>query len=344
MMAQMQALTAQNSELNKEMFTFFQNNTQDNGSDEQKIAMPSQTKSKPSNRPRPTRPTIEADLDGAMWAVFLDKWRHYKRIAELTEQEVVLELHEACSPQVHKLLYQYVGTGALHNETITEEELLTHIKSVAVKAINVEVYRWRFTQLRQEQGEPVTKYVGRLKSEAVLCNYFVKCQCDREITFAEEMISQQLITGLANQEHQSRLLSEAQELTTLQSRIDRLISLETTDDATAHINHQIASRSSVVRSGYKQEQRNRFMQKASHSDRSPRRREEREYQRGRGTTRGRVTGRRDRAQSPKRRCNGCGRSSHPEGKGLSREECPVFGQTCHTCGQDNHFAKVCSRR
>ena len=158
------------------------------------------------------------------------------------------------------------------------------------------------------------------------------------------MISQQLITGLANQEHQSRLLSEAQELTTLQSRIDRLISLETTDDATAHINHQIASRSSVVRSGYKQEQRNRFMQKASHSDRSPRRREEREYQRGRGTTRGRVTGRRDRAQSPKRRCNGCGRSSHPEGKGLSREECPAFGQTCHTCGQDNHFAKVCSRR
>ena len=95
--------------------------------------------------------------------IFLDKWQHYKSIAELaTDDEMCLELRESCSSQVHKLLYEYVGTKELNRDRITEDTMLDHIKSVAVKSINKEVYRWCYSQLKQADGEPITKYVGRL--------------------------------------------------------------------------------------------------------------------------------------------------------------------------------------
>lgn len=356
MMQQMQQVTNQNSELqkansdlHKEMIELLKAKSE--------ITSPSQMNISPGyrpysdqsmsdgphksfNRPRPTRPSIEAEMDDARWGILLDKWQHYKRIAELSEQDVCLELMESCSSHVHELLYQYVGTAELYNPRMSEEIMLKHIKSVAVKSVHKEVYRWRYGQLKQGDSEPVTKYAGRLKSEAILCDYKVKCTCGETMSFAEEMVSQQLITGLVNPEHQSRVMSEAQDLPKLQDKIDRVISLETTDDATANI-RSTASRSSAVKfSKYKQDQRNRLF------DRSPR-----DQKRGRAPMRqSSMSPRRNRNapprsnMSPRRKCIGCGRHSHPEGKGLSREECPAFGQTCHECGLKNHFSKVCRRR
>jgi hypothetical protein len=281
MMQQMQQVTHQNSELqkansdlHKEMIELLKAKSEVTASSQMSRSpgyRPDGDQSmmfdgprKPSNRPRPTRISIEAEMDDARWGILLDKWQHYKRIAELSEQDVCLELMESCSSQVHELLYQYVGTAELYDPGMSEDTMLKHIKSVAVKSVHKEVYRWRYGQLKQGDSEPITKYAGRLKSEAVLCDYKVKCRCGESMSFAEEMISQQLITGLVNPEHQSRVMSEAQDLPKLQDKIDRVISLETTDDATANI-RSTASRSSAVKfSKYKQDQRNRLV------DRSPR--------------------------------------------------------------------------
>ena len=350
MMQQMQQVTNQNSELqksnsdlHKEMIALLKAKSE--------TIAPSQMSSnadyRPShgdqsisdgprksfNRPRPTRPSIEAEMDDARWGILLDKWQHYKRIAELSDQDVCLELMESCSSQVHELLYQYVGTTKLYGDEMTEKLLLEHIKSVAVKTVHKEVYRWRYGQLKQEDSEPVTKYAGRLKSEAILCDYKVKCKCGENLSFAEEMISQQLITGLVNPEHQSRVMSEAQDLPKLQDKIDRVISLETTDDATANIRSTASRLSAVKFSQYKKDQRNKLF------DRSPR-----DQKRGRSPMRQSSMSPRRNRMSPRRKCRGCGRHSHPDGKGLTREECPAFGQTCNECGIKNHFSKVCRRR
>lgn len=345
-------LHKENNDLNKEMISMLKAQVEDEKATAQTAPNPKQeddektgrgfpASRKPSNRPRPTRPSIEAEMNDVEWGIFLDKWQHYKSIAELsTDEEMCLELRESCSSQVHKLLYEYVGTKELNRDRITEDTMLNHIKSVAVKSINKEVYRWRYSQLKQEDGEPITKYVGRLKSQAVLCEYKVKCQCcETDVSYANEMVSQQLITGLANPEHQSRVMSEAQDLAELQNKIDRLVSLETTDSATANI-RSMPSQSSAVRfSKYKQAQRAKIF------DRSPR-----DQRRGRAPARRDMSpaGRRDVSPAGRRdmsrRCRGCGRSSHPDGKGLTREECPAFGKTCNICGIKNHFSKVCRRR
>jgi len=324
----MKTLQEENYSLHKELIGLLKAQIEENVAQDPAVKREDHhnTPRKYTNKPRPNRPTIEADTDDVEWGIFLDKWQHYKQIADLDgDREICLELRESCSTHVNKLLYEYVGTDELNRDRITEKTMLQHIKSVAVKSVHKEVYRWRYSQLKQEDSEPITKYAGRLKAQAVLCDYKVKCPCgcNTNVSYANEMISQQLITGLVNPEHQSRVMSEAQDLPELKNKVDRLISLETTDEATSNIRSTTSRSSAAKFSKYKQSQRAKFVPK--------------DQRRGRT-----LTGRRD--MSPRRRCHGCGRSSHPDGKGLTREECPAYGQTCNTCGVKNHFSKVCRRR
>ena len=59
--------------------------------------------------------------------------------------------------------------------------------------------------------------------------------CGRQILYAEDMISGQLIAGLINNNHHFRLLAEALILTTLKVKFGKLVSLETTDKSTNNL-------------------------------------------------------------------------------------------------------------
>ena len=167
--------------------------------------------------------------------------------------------------------------------------------------------------------------VGRLKAQAALCKFTVKCECQKSVSYAEAMISQRLVAGLANSEHQSKVLSEAQDLTNLKKKIDRLVSLETTDSATTEIRtlttpvQAAAARSSQYKRG------KRFQSSEDRKKTSPPPRKEDQKRR-------------------RLRCRGCGRSSHGDGKSMNRDECPAFGKECLVCHKKNHFAKVCDKR
>ena len=124
-------------------------------------------------------------------------------------------------------------------------------------------------------------------------------------------------------EHQSRLLSEAQDHANLKSKVDRLISLETTDEATTKLRTQVPTRSGAIKSQYKKAQK-QFTRPSENSTR------------GRPQNRAPV--------NQRRKCRGCSRTSHGNGKPLTREDCPANGKTCDSCGMQNHFAKVCGRR
>ena len=104
--------------------------------------------------------------------------------------------------------------------------------------------------------------------------------------------------------------------------------METTDDATDKLRTDTPSRFGALRSQYKKSQR--FQKKPNLQ------------QSGNDQNRGRTMERSPSNQ--RRRCRGCGRTSHGNGKPLAREECPAIGKTCDECGLKNHFRKVCSRR
>ena len=84
-----------------------------------------------------------------------------------------LELRACCSPEVNKFLFEYVGASKL--DASTETEMLNHIKSVAVKTVHKEVHTLAFNAMKQEKGESITHFVGRLMSKAFLCEFEIEC-------------------------------------------------------------------------------------------------------------------------------------------------------------------------
>ena len=182
-----------------------------------------------------------------------------------------------------------------------------------------------FFKLLQMDGETITQYVARLRAQAVLCQFQIAHtdpdgQAHR-LSYVDDMVAQQLISGLKNQHHQTQVLSEASTLTTLQSKIDKLQCLEATVLSTDQMRtvptpslnvHSVANQ---IRSSYKR-------------DSNPRRQHPKQTP---------TIG------SDNHRCRGCGRSSH-KGKTMARKDCPAFDKVCRNCGIEGHFHAVCQRK
>ena len=193
--------------------------------------------------------------------------------------------------------------------------MLDFIKIVAVKGTHKEVHRMKFFRLCQMDGETITQFVARLRSHAILCKFKIACDNHEEpnpVSFAEEMITHQLVIELRNQQHQSRILSETASLPTLRDKIERLQCLKSTEQSTDLMRANPSTNSSTsapIRSNYKRIQNKRPQQQ------------------GRKTI------------YP---CRGCGRTSH-DGKTMARKDCLTFDKNCGRCGIRGHFRAVCMK-
>ena len=208
---------------------------------------------------RPDRPVIESDIDDREWQLFLDTWSRYKTMAGLTAVDSIrLELRAACSIEVNKMLFEFVGPTAL--AACTEPQLLAHIKSVAVKQVHHEVHQMNFHAMAQQENEPIMHYASRLKAQAFLCKFEVECECNPATTvgYADQMVAQRLVAGLSNVDHQRKILAEASTLITLDDKIERLQLFETTDKSAGILHQTPAPQPSAAapqRSQYKKDQR-----------------------------------------------------------------------------------------
>ena len=320
----MKNMQHENQMLTKQMFEL----TKDKLNISNIIEEDDQKRLKKANRMRPTRPKVEADMEEVTWKIFLDDWDRYKRRAELEDsEEICLELRETCSADVNKLLYQFNGGDELKSDSMTEAKLLKLIRNVAVKVIHPEVHRLNFNAIKQLEGETAARFVGRLKVQASLCEFSVRCKCgcESDVSYAEHMVSQRLVGGLYNQEHQSKVLGEAIQLDTLNKKIERIVSLETTDEAADKI-RQPSAIAAMRSSQYKKGKRVGFVLKSKEPQTSRKFKDRPLFKR----------------RAP--RCRGCGKSSHGPEKQMLRTDCPAYDKKCSNCGKENHFAEVCEQR
>ena len=70
----------------------------------------------------------------------------------------------------------------------TEEDLLLQIQEVVVRKRNPAVTRKNLHELNQQHGEPVWKFVGRVRSSAVISEYEVECQCKKKVPYSDLVI------------------------------------------------------------------------------------------------------------------------------------------------------------
>ena len=319
---------------------------------------------KNNRKVKPERPKCQMGIEQSDWNLFLDEWTRYKMQVGMDNvedaREIVLELRNAVSKEVNQQLCNFVGTENLLQECVTEDVLLGYIKFVAVNQVSKHVHRRDFSRIVQSPGECVTKLVGRLKTEAAQCEFSVQCQadltccgvplkcskcqrcmptvCRREVSYAESMISQQLTSGIINPEHQAKIIAEADRLHNLEGIVARLIGLEQTDEAQAKLRGESSSSIAAphrFQSQYKKDKRRSSM--------SPSRKEQHQGNRGENNKRVHFHDSNKKKVYTKRRCRGCGKSSHGKNKYLNRKDCPAWGHEC-SCGMKNHYDSVCEQR
>lgn len=257
---------------------------------------------------KPTRPVIEADSSDNNWIIFEDSWRRYKEMANLRDATHIRnELRSACTSTVNEMLFNFVGPETLN--TATEIELLAFIKSVAVKTVHPEVYRQQFFNLRQSECETVTCFISRLKAQAMLCDFKTSGNCganECHPSYAPNMIRSQLIAGIRNPLHQSKVLTEITSLQSLDALTTRLLALEATDRA-----------SSQFRSPFENTMITPIHSRPKHK--SPQQQQPQHN------------------INAKKLCPGCGKPQHQHG----RQSCPAWQKTCLKCSKPNHFSTVC---
>lgn len=261
---------------------------------------------------KPERPSIGLDTTEGEWALFLDTWARYKDICRLKDQVVIRnELRATCTPETNRLLFELIGPTRLN--TATEGYLLQQIRLVAVKGLHKEVHRQSFHSMAQNEGESITHFLSRLRGQAKFCEFNVKCPneqtCGQQVDYSEDMVVGQMIAGLANLEHQSRLLAEAASLVSLEQKFNRLVCLETTDKSTPHF------------------QDAKHLRASSNVQKSDQKRPPQETE----------------TQSTPRyikTCSGCGKTSHPGGS-INRKDCPAVKLKCRFCGRTGHMTKGC---
>ena len=81
------------------------------------------------------------------------------------------------------------------------------MKQLAVRYQNPMVHVQEFLQQVQRQDEGVRHFLTRLRGVAARCNFSEKCECNRDVSYADSIICFKLIAGLYDPEIKEDILS-----------------------------------------------------------------------------------------------------------------------------------------
>merc|ERR1711895_401837 len=138
---------------------------------------------------------------------FRDSWTRYKRSTGLSGQAAVDQLWACCSPELRRPVYD---SGISSSED--EAEVLDSMKRLSVCAQNNLVNIVTFLGLGQDDDEPGGSFTARLKGQAAICDFTVKCSvstCQNATSYADKMVAHQLVRGLVDSAIQEQILAHA---------------------------------------------------------------------------------------------------------------------------------------
>lgn len=158
------------------------------------------------------RPELNTDVSDEDWSYFKSRWDQYKKATSLTGEDLVTQLLECCSESLRRDHHR-TFSGANAAADITEDTVLAELKTIAVCKRNRAVNRVKLGTLKQDRGEPVRKFAGRVRSLASVSEYSIKCtkaDCTQMVNYTEPVIMDQIIRGLSDPEIQKDVLSHTE--------------------------------------------------------------------------------------------------------------------------------------
>ena len=255
------------------------------------------------------RPAVSDGITEADWVWFEDRWARYKESTGLEGANVVNQLWDCASEDLARRCYE-----AGPSKDITEKDLLARMKKLAIKAQNKLVNIVEFLSMTQDNDEPVAMFLSRLKGQASVCDFTVKCSENAAIvhSYADNMVAHQLVRGLEDITQQEKVLALA--------ATEKDLTLKTISEFVEA--QETGLRSSKILGG------GAGVQKIG-SD----------YKRAKYSSKPSKT-------QQQERCDWCGRTGHGKrpSHNTRKEKCPAFGQKCHSCGAFNHFDSKCQNK
>ena len=150
------------------------------------------------------RPTIVKGCSSEDWGYFLSSWTSYKTATKLSDVDTRLQLLACCDGDLRKDLYR----SRNDLESKTSVEIIAAIKQLAVRQENVMVSRLALHNMSQDRGEGIRNFEARLRGQADICKFMVKCTCNTptEVNYTDNMIRDVLVRGLYDQDIQNDIL------------------------------------------------------------------------------------------------------------------------------------------
>ena len=249
------------------------------------------------------RPTISPAGTSEDWSYFQSRWSEYKAATKIQGNDIVIQLLECCDEQLRKDLTRNAG-GSLSGKP--EASVMAAIKSLPVREENCMVARVQLHQMRQDRDEPIRCFGARLRGQAGICKFTMKCpSCNSDVNYTDAILRDVLTHGVADPDIQLDLLSDQNQNMTLE-QVTQLIEAKESGKRSAS---QLLDTHGVeaARSSYRREKKPPF-----HSQQDD-------------------------------RCGYCGRSGHGRSAppSVRRQSCPAFHHTCTHCGKLSHFDELC---
>ena len=145
------------------------------------------------------RPTISS-------AGTSEDWTDYVEATKGSGKDKVIQLLECCDEHLRKYLTRTAG-GTLTNKS--EAEVITVMKTLAVREENTMVARVTLHNMRQDRDEPIRSFGARLRGQAGVCKFIIKCpNCDNDVDYAEAVLRDSLSRGLDDSDIQLDLLGD----------------------------------------------------------------------------------------------------------------------------------------
>jgi hypothetical protein len=163
------------------------------------------------------RPSISSAGTTEDWQYFKSRWSDYMKATRLEGADRVLQLLECCDDQLRKDLTRNAG-GTLTE--MTEDQVFTAMRRLAVREENTMVARVTLHNMRQDRDEPIRAYGARLKGQASICKYVQECAgCGANVDYTEAILRDVLCRGLEDTEIQMDLLGDKNQDMTLEQAL-----------------------------------------------------------------------------------------------------------------------------
>ena len=171
-----------------------------------------------------SRPTVDEGISLEDWLYFERRWREYKDATRVAGSDLAYQLLDCCNPEGLRKNLVRVHRDAL--ASCSERDLLANIKKLAVRAENAMVARDVLSKMRQDRDEPVRVYSARLKGQARVCQFVIKCQCPScpnhdacvGADYSDIVVRDQVILGCADHDIKLDCLIEKVPSTPLEER------------------------------------------------------------------------------------------------------------------------------